>query len=196
MELRPELEQILTQLKLYVPATLLSDDALSEDNWNRVCSSITLLTEAIKKITHLPPDIPLPGSPYFRVPSMPVPWEKYRQTTKQQWIAVHERYPGDFMRLAGGNASAFKADGTEIYHDAGIKGEGGGQIDTMQEHQHNHINTYISDWSGTWLADKNYWAYSSSNETRQTENNTGRTAQETRPVNVTIELYIYTGEGV
>mgnify|MGYP000917887247 CR=1 FL=1 len=50
MELRPELEQILLQLKSNVPTTVLSDEPLLENNWNSVCTSIKLLTEALKKI--------------------------------------------------------------------------------------------------------------------------------------------------
>ena len=192
MELRPELEQILLQLKSNVPTTVLSDEPLLENNWNSVCTSIKLLTEALKKIKELPPDIPLPGFPYFRCPGMPVPWEKYSQTTKAQWKAIHALYPGDFMRLAGGNASKFKESGTSIYHDPGIKGDGGGQIDTFQDHQHLYYETSGRD--SIWNVHGNDSCEDDDTTTeRQTYGTSGRTSPETRPSNVTIELYIYAG---
>lgn len=192
MELRPELEQILLQLKSNVPTTVLSDEPLLENNWNSVCTSIKLLTEALKKIKELPPDIPLPGSPYFRCPGMPVPWEKYPQTTEAQWKAIHALYPGDFMRLAGGNASKFKESGTSIYHDPGIKGDGGGQIDTFQDHQHLYYETSGRD--SIWNVNGNDSCEDDDTTTeRQTYGTSGRTSPETRPSNVTIELYIYAG---
>ena len=184
MELRPELEQILLQLKSNVPTTVLSDEPLLENNWNSVCTSIKLLTEALKKIKELPPDIPLPGSP--------VPWEKYPQTTEAQWKAIHALYPGDFMRLAGGNASKFKESGTSIYHDPGIKGDGGGQIDTFQDHQHLYYETSGRD--SIWNVNGNDSCEDDDTTTeRQTYGTSGRTSPETRPSNVTIELYIYAG---
>lgn len=192
MELRPELEQILLQLKSNVPTTVLSDEPLLENNWNSVCASIKLLTEALKKIKELPPDIPLPGFPYFRCPGMPVPWEKYPQTTEAQWKAIHALYPGDFMRLAGGNASKFKESGTSIYHDPGIKGDGGGQIDTFQDHQHLYYETSGRD--SIWNVNGNDSCEDDDTTTeRQTYGTSGRTSPETRPSNVTIELYIYAG---
>lgn len=193
MELRPELEQILLQLKSNVPTTVLSDEPLLESNWNNMCTSVKLLTEAVKKIKELPPDIPLPGSPYFRCPGMPVPWEKYPQTTETQWKAIHALYPGDFMRLAGGNASKFKESGTSIYHDPGIKGDGGGQIDAMQNHTHSYTDEHIGGWGGSWLADFDYWANSRASSSKTTGGASGRTGEENRPSNVTIELYIYSG---
>ena len=192
MELRPELEQILLQLKSNVPTTVLSDEPLLENNWNSVCTSIKLLTEALKKIKALPPDIPLPGFPYFRCPGMPVPWEKYPQTTEAQWKAIHALYPGDFMRLAGGNASKFKESGTSIYHDPGIKGDGGGQIDTFQDHQHKYTETYGRD--SIWNVNGNDSCEDDdTTKEHQTYGTSGRVSPETRPSNVTIELYIYAG---
>ncbi len=197
MELRPELEQILYQLKNNTPKTLLSDDALLEDNWNNVCASIKLLTDAIKTIKELPPDIPLPGFPYFRCPGMPVPWEKYSQTIKSQWEAVHALYPGDFMRLAGGNASKFKESGTSIYHDSGIKGDGGGQIDTMQSHTHDYedsnASSHIAGTAGASSTTYTQYMYREQKTDKKTKPNNGRTGDENRPANVTIELYIFKG---
>ena len=197
MELRPELEQILLQLKSNVPTTVLSDEPLLENNWNSVCTSIKLLTEALKKIKELPPDIPLPGFPYFRCPGMPVPWEKYPQTTEAQWKAIHALYPGDFMRLAGGNASKFKESGTSIYHDPGIKGDGGGQVDTMPSHTHNYedsnASSHIPGTAGASSATYTQYMYQQQKTDKKTKPNNGRAGEENRPSNVTIELYIYAG---
>ena len=97
------------------------------------------------------------------------------------------------MRLAGGNASKFKESGTSIYHDSGIKGDGGGQVDTMQNHTHSYTDDHIGGWGGTWLADAHKWANAEASVSKTTGGASGRTASENRPSNVTIELYIYAG---
>lgn len=192
MALRTKLDLLIAQLENNVPQTLLADDALLESNWNNMCASIKLLTEAVETIRTENPDVPPVGFSYIRFPAMRVPWEQYPQTTKSQWTVIHGQYPGDFLRLAGGNASKFKESGTSIYHDSGIKGDGGGQIDTFQDHQHKYYETSGRD--SIWNVHGNDSCEDDDSTTeRKTYGTSGRTSPETRPVNVTVEWYVYNG---
>lgn len=193
MSLKQELEKLISQLKLNTPETLLSDDPLTEQNWNKVCQSVKLLVEAVKHIEHLPPDVPPAGSPYFRLPGMPVPWEQHPCTTKEQWTAIHSLYPGDFMRLAGGNASKFKEDSAYISYDSKAKGDGGGQTDSLQEHKHPYHYKECKSHGGL-RGDISRYMYQELGRDVKTGNCEGaRTDIETRSKNITIELYIFKG---
>lgn len=197
MALRTKLDQLLAQLKNTIPQTLLADDALLESNWNNMCASIKLLTEVVEAIRTENPDVPPVGFSYIRLPGMAEPWEQYPQTTKGQWSVIHERYPGDFLRLAGGNASRFQKDSTAISHDSGVRGTGGGQIDAMQSHTHSytdcnasrHVPGTAGASSTTWLA----YMYQEQKSTYTTESDNARHSQETRPSNITVEWYVYNG---
>lgn len=190
MSLREELEKILMQLKLNVPAALLSDEPLTDRNWNSVCQSIGLLTDAIKSIVQMSPDVPPAGFCYNRFPGMKSPTEQFPLTKKNQWVPIHELYPGDFMRLAGGNASTFKADSAAITYDAGVKGSGGGQVDTVQEHTHGYTDASFrsGDTAGGYRS-----TFYDQNQNKETKVNSGRVSIETRPVNITIEVYMFLG---
>ena len=196
MALRTKLDQLIAQLKNTIPQTLLADDALLENNWNNMCASIKLLTDAVEAIRSENPDVPPVGFSYVRLPGMAAPWEQYPRTTKSQWTAIHERYPGDFLRLAGGNASTFQAQSTEIRHDSGVKGSGGGQTDAMQSHTHRYQDHMASTTVvGTVGADN--WQtqimYAQTSDDRASTGSSGRESVETRPVNVTVQWYVYNG---
>lgn len=197
MALRTKLDQLIAQLKNTVPQTVLADDALLESNWNNMSVSIKLLTEAIDAIRTENPDIPPVGFSYVRLPSVKTPWEQYSRTTKGQWSAIHERYPGDFLRLAGGNASRFQADSTAIRHDDDIKGEGGGQIDTIQAHTHVYkeynASRHVPGTAGASSLTYTAYMYQQQQSTYTTEVDKAQHSEETRPANVTVEWYVYTG---
>ena len=194
MALRTKLDELIAQLKNNVPQTVLADDALLESNWNNMCTSIKLLTQAVDAIRSEDPDVPPVGFSYVRLPGMNEPWEQYPRTTKGQWSAIHERYPGDFFRLAGGNASKFQAGSTAISHDSG--GTGGGQIDAMQSHTHEY-KEHEAGRTVTGTAGADNWQtqimYAEKHSSYKTATGNGRSTQETRPVNVTVEWYIYNG---
>ena len=196
MALRTKLDELIAQLKNNVPQTVLADDALLESNWNNMCTSIKLLTQAVDAIRSEDPDVPPVGFSYVRLPGMNEPWEQYPRTTKGQWSAIHERYPGDFLRLAGGNASKFQAESTAISHDSGVKGTGGGQIDAMQSHTHEY-KEHEAGRTVTGTAGADNWQtqimYAEKHSSYKTATGNGRSTQETRPVNVTVEWYIYNG---
>lgn len=189
--LQDELNNSLQNLKLNVPEQLGADDTLDELNWNNVVNSIKILTECIASIKDVPTTLPAVGSPYIRCPGMTVPWEQFKATYKEQWIAVHDLYPGDFMRLAGGNASKFKADSTQISHDSGVKGDGGGQLDAIKRHYHQ--SDYPSGWGLHYIGGDNAGGYPGGNTKNQTSDAFANTTEETRPSNFTIELYIFKG---
>lgn len=197
MALRTKLDELVANLKNNVPQTVFADDALLESNWNDMCASIKLLTDAVEAIRTEIPDVPPAGFSYVRLPGMKTPWEQYPRTTKSQWTAIHERYPGDFLRLAGGNASSFQATSTAIQHDSGVKGSGGGQIDTIQSHTHEHQDYNASQHvAGTAGASSTTWTaymYREQKGTYTTETDNARHSKETRPVNVTVEWYVYNG---
>lgn len=197
MALRTKLDQLIVQLKNSVPQTVLADDALLESNWNNMCASIKLLTQAVETICSENPDVPLVGFSYVRLPGMEVPWEQYPRTTKSQWAAVHERYPGDFFRLAGGNASRFQASGTAISHDSGVGGTGGGQIDTIQSHTHGYedykASQHVAGTAGASSKTYTRYMYGEQRSAYTTKDDNARHSQETRPANVTVEWYVYNG---
>lgn len=189
MSLQKKLEDILEKLKVKKPNPLNADDLLLDSNWNNVCASIALLTEAIRATKETPSSIPAVGSPYIRLPGMPLPWVEFSATLKNQWIAVHEKYPGVFLRLAGGNASSFKADSESVSYDTKAKGTGGGQMDAIQEHIHG-INI-SSQW---WGKNKGDWGLKDpygNTDTYGIKN--ARSDIETRPKNITVEMYVFKG---
>ena len=197
MALRTKLDQLIAQLKNTVPQTLLADDALLESNWNNMCTSIKLLTQAVEAIRSENPDVPPVGFSYIRLPGMNEPWEQYPQTTRGQWSAIHERYPGDFLRLAGGNASKFQAESTAISHDSGVKGTGGGQIDTVQSHTHEYekhkASRHVPGTAGASSSSYTLYMYQEQQVKSTTKADNARHSQETRPANVTVEWYVYNG---
>lgn len=193
MSLDTQLGKIIEDLKLSTPDNLTPDEPLVDRNWNNVVNSIKSLTEAISLIRSLPPAVPPIGMAYIRFPGEPEPHIRFASTRKEQWKPIHELYPDCFFRLKGNEkdkknvASLFKKDSEQVTYDTGTGGDGGGQIDTLQEHNHTFRRRGSSigrqngggscsddDWS-----DSRTWACG------------GRTSSETRPKNITIELYVF-----
>ena len=194
MSLDTQLGKIIEDLKLSTPDNLAPDEPLVDRNWNNVVNSIKTLTEAISLIRSLPPAVPPIGMAYIRFPGEPEPHIRYASTRKEQWKPIHELYPDCFFRLKGNEkdkknvASLFKKDSEQVTYDTGTGGDGGGQIDTLQAHSHSY--SYAggsSDYSGG-----NNWALDSATQyTGTTTGASGRTSPETRPKNITIELYVF-----
>ncbi len=178
-------------LQIIKPDTIAADDPITEDNWNKVVHSIMKLTEAIEKISATSPALPLVGYKYFRFPGEKLPWDLYPATQQTDWLALHTLYPGDAVRMAGGNASKFKESSTDVSYDENVKGDGGGQKDALQAHTHSFWNSHISNWGGTWLSDSDYWAQNESTDYHSTGSASGRIDSETRMKNITVEVYEY-----
>ncbi|MEL5721351.1 MAG: hypothetical protein P1P59_09570, partial [Treponemataceae bacterium] len=156
--------------------------------------NIAKLKEAIEKIRDLPASTIAPGFLYVRFPGCPLPYGAngvFNWTEEHEWRLVHEQYPGVFLRLAGGNASSFKADSESVSYDTKAKGTGGGQMDAVQEHKHN-----ISCQDG--YGGINYNDIRGDEDpgkgsiTRTTNHpHECRSDIETRPKNITVEMYVY-----
>ena len=194
MSLRTELDAILTTMPTI--ATKSADAPLTELDWNSVAENIAKIKEAFAKIKDLPSSTIPKGFLYVRFPGRPVPYGAdgvFNWTSEADWKKIHEQYAGDFLRLAGGNASAFKADSEQINHDEKCKDKdnkpntGGGQMDALQEHSHRYSHRI-------WDADRAGGTHSVANSTTETTNtsaNDGRSDIETRPKNITVEMYLY-----
>ena len=193
MSLDTQLGKIIEDLKLSTPDNLAPDEPLVDRNWNNVVNSIKSLTEAISLIRSLPPAVPPIGMAYIRLPGMPEPHIRFASTRKEQWKPIHELYPDCFFRLKGNEkdkknvASLFKKDSEQVTYDTGTGGDGGGQIDTIQHHEHisKHRASSIGRQNGRGTSSNDDWGGS------YTWNCSGRTSPETRPKNITIELYIF-----
>ena len=194
MSLRTELDELISQINV-VP-TKNADDPLTELDWNLVSSNFQKVSEALKRIRDLPACTIPKGFLYVRFPGRPLPYGAdgmFNWTSEFEWRKIHEQYAGDFLRLAGGNASAFKTDSEQINHDEKCKdgnnrpNTGGGQIDTLQEHQHSYVYYYAQEVvmkGQTHVCD----IY---NRIEKSFDCTGRTDIETRPTNITVEMYLY-----
>lgn len=200
MSLDSELGRIIDDLKLITPEPLSPDEPLVDRNWNNVVSSIKDLTEAIGLIRSLPPAVPPIGMAYIRFPGMPEPHIRFATTRKEQWKPIHELYPDCFFRLKGNEknkknvASVFKKDSEQVSFDSGTGGEGGGQIDAMQSHYHSYDDYCCTRYVvGTKGADnwQQYIMYDEKAFRRESSWNTGSRTDETRPKNITIEIYIF-----
>lgn len=188
MSLRTELDAILTTMPTI--ATKSADAPLTELDWNSVAENIAKIKEALTKIKDLPACTIPKGFLYVRFPGRPLPYGAdgvFNWTSEGDWKKIHEQYAGDFLRLAGGNASAFKTDSEQIQHDEKAKGTGGGQWDAVQTHTH-------------WFADTGYRHDLKTGQKGRASNyrgdsrtgaNDGRSDIETRPTNITVEMYLY-----
>lgn len=194
MSLDFELGKIIDSLNLTTPEALSPDEPLVDRNWNNVVNSIKSLTEAVNLIRRLPPAVPPVGMAYIRFPGMPEPHIRFPATQKNQWKAIHELYPDCFFRLKGNEkdkkniASVFKTDSEQVTFDTGVGQDGGGQIDTMQNHSHNYFA--VDSKHQTAGGSANYF-YSTGRPNSSGGVNSARVSSETRPKNITIELYIF-----
>lgn len=199
MNLRNELNEILSQME--TTPTKAADDALTETDWNTVVTNIEKLKDAIKKIRDLPACTIPKGFLYVRFPGRPLPYGVdgvFNWTSELDWKKLHTQYAGDFLRLAGGNASAFNAQSEQVSYDEKARdGEnkpntGGGQMDALQEHTHKQIEYEIgagslwSKYEGAFMKDPRWGG--------GTKTSSGNTDIETRPKNITVEMYLYNPE--
>ncbi len=185
--LKQEIAAILANLQIQKPDALMADDPLTADNINRMVASIDELTKAISAMNTITPALPLIGYKYFRFPGDPLPWDLHTATDISEWTLLDERYPGVALRLSGGNASKFKEDSAIVSYDEKTKGDGGAQMDALQDHTHvydkNRYTTARGDVHG--LADDYYYR----THTEGVFN--ARKDTETRMKNITVEVYVY-----
>ncbi|TYT79856.1 hypothetical protein [Treponema phagedenis] len=180
------------ELQKNLPSTLNADDALTNKNWNCVVTSIKAIYDALQAAASTPPSIPPIGFLYTRFPGMPLPWEQFTDTAPVEWKNLHEKYPGTFLRLAGGDASAFSGSGSVSY-DSGVRGNGGGQIDAMQRHTHSYTYESCINLDGLKGTVAQYqWNQQTTYST--TGSASGRETEETRPKNITVEMYLFVGQ--
>lgn len=189
--LQNSLSEIIEKLKINVPDALSVDDPIDENNWNRITASITLLTQAVNAIKDVPSTLPSVGSPYFRLPGMKEPWEVFSATTSSQWTAIHTKYPGVFFRLAGGYASKFNEKSEQVQYDKGVQEEGGGQEDALKYHEHFYLSPR---WRGMYAGRGNGGVNEYTHDSWTGDIRNTNVTSETRPKNITIELYIFKGE--
>lgn len=195
MSLRTELDAILTTMPTI--ATKSADAPLTELDWNSVAENIAKIKEALTKIKDLPACTIPKGFLYVRFPGRPLPYGAdgvFNWTSEADWKKIHDQYAGDFLRLAGGNASAFKADSEQIQHDEKCKDKdnkpntGGGQMDAVQKHTH----TVATQWAtSSGLAWGRYHIGGHDTSTSTTSDHNARSDIETRPTNITVEMYLY-----
>ena len=198
MNLRNELNEILSQME--TTPRKKADDALTESDWNTVATNIEKLKDAIKKIRDLPACTIPKGFLYVRFPGRPLPYGVdgvFNWTSELDWKKLHAQYAGDFLRLAGGNASAFNAQSEQVSYDEKARdGEnkpntGGGQMDALQEHKHKAWTSSAAEGSLWRTIEHGFCVNDYLNDTRP---NDGRTDIETRPKNITVEMYLYNPE--
>lgn len=198
MNLRNELNEILSTMAP-IPEKK-ADDALTETDWNTVARNIEKLKEAIKKIRDLPACTIPKGFLYVRFPGRPLPYGQdgvFNWTSELDWKKLHAQYAGDFLRLAGGNASVFNAQSEQVSYDEKARdGEnkpntGGGQMDALQEHKHKAWTSSVAEGSLWRTIEHRFCVNDYLNDTRP---NDGRTDIETRPKNITVEMYLYNPE--
>ncbi|MEL3908071.1 MAG: hypothetical protein P1P64_03520 [Treponemataceae bacterium] len=189
MSLRRKLDELLG--KVIVPPHKNADDPLTNEDWNSVASSIENLKEAVEAIRDMPACTIAPGKLYIRFPGQPEPYGalgKYPWTSKGDWTMLDEKWAGAFLRMSGGNASKFRRENEYVKYDAKTKGSGGGQEDALQNHTHAYLDQ-VPTGVNRQIAKRG--SYGNNTERKSTENSNGRTDIETRPKNITVEMYIY-----
>lgn len=198
MNLRNELNEILSTMAPTPKKA--ADDALTESDWNTVATNIEKLKEAITKIRDLPACTIPKGFLYVRFPGRPLPYGQdgvFNWTSELDWKKLHAQYAGDFLRLAGGNASAFNAQSEQVGYDEKARDSenkpntGGGQMDALQEHKHKTKGSYRERGSLWRVIEQQFHIGEPFDNTLSTD---GRTDIETRPKNITVEMYLYNPE--
>ena len=198
MSLRNDLDEIISKMQ-DVP-TKTADAPLSESDWNSVAINMKRIKEALTKIKDLPACTIPKGFLYVRFPGRPLPYGAdgvFNWTNEADWKKIHEQYKGDFLRLAGGNASAFKADDEKIDHDEKCKDKdnkpntGGGQKDAIQNHRHPYTDNSVYGKYTFSPKQKNGWTGRADVERKTDGIIEARTDIETRPTNITVEMYLY-----
>lgn len=182
--LKTELLNIIADLKNRRPTAVGDDDPITDKNYNDVVYSLAKITEALELLNTADPNIPPVGSKYIRFPGDPEPKERYPHPTAK-WINVSSKFPGDFLRIEGGNAAVF-SESTSVSYTDGVGKEGGAQMDAVQSHTHSHSRRVGS------IARPQHGFGSCADDTDGTSSTwgqSGRTAQETRPKNITVQLW-------
>ncbi|WP_428769290.1 hypothetical protein V1L52_10030 [Treponema sp. HNW] len=182
--LKSDLLNIIADLKNRRPESIGNDDPITDQNYNNIVFSLAKITEALELINKADPNIPPVGSKYVRFPGDPEPHERYPHPTAQ-WKNVSSRFPGDFLRIEGGNAAVF-SENTSVSYTDGIGKEGGAQMDALQEHTHTYrVRTGAArNGPAGWRCagdGSEYPQSSGANNTRKTS--------ETRPKNITVQLW-------
>ena len=181
--LKTELLNIIADLKNRRPTAVGDDDPITDKNYNDVVYSLAKITEALELLNTADPNIPPVGSKYIRFPGDPEPKERYPHPTAK-WINVSSKFPGDFLRIEGGNAAVFSTSTTVSYTD-GVGKEGGAQMDALQEHTHTYAFRYATGEGG-----RNQDVADSFTNYPQTSGvNGARKTSETRPKNITVQLW-------
>lgn len=195
MDFREKINEILGKMQR-VPQKL-PDEPLTADDWNSLTSNLAHSLEILTAIKDSPP-VP-ENFTYFRFPGMPLPYGEdgvYPDTNPAQWEAVHKKFPGAFMRFAGGNASAFSVSG-QVSYDTGVGGDGGGQQDALEEHSHLNVLGGYQDWHSYLAVSRDYYGGWGAAKLHHNERVAGvagaRVSEETRPKNITVEVYVFRG---
>lgn len=115
---------------------------------------------------------PIVGTVYIQFPGRTAPGTLWGGTT---WSNISSSFAGDFFRAEGGNASAF---------------ESGEQAFAMETHTHSYVKPTSFSNRGTSATDPT--ATCLGQTSANTGGATGNTANETRPVNRTIRIWVRT----
>lgn len=177
-----------------------ADDLLTESDWNKLQDNFEKIKEALTAIATNPTTSLPKNFIYIRLPGSPLPYGEsgaFNWTQQHEWETLHTKWPGTFLRLAGGNASVFKADSEQVSYDTkALDGnekpnKGGGQIDSLQ----NHTHTVTTQWqAGNGLAWGKHNIAGHNTITSTTSAPDARSDIETRPKNITVEMYRYIGQ--
>ncbi|MDR1420324.1 MAG: hypothetical protein LBI86_08120, partial [Treponema sp.] len=100
------LADLIAEARLLVPGKLLDDEPLEEHNWNTMVDLCEKYNDVLSKIDN---NIPPVNYIYIQFPGMPSPDVLWDQPSAR-WKNISGFFPGDFFRVEGGNASAFKED--------------------------------------------------------------------------------------
>lgn len=192
MSLRTELDEILKNFQTVPSKT--ADDPITDFDWNAIASNLSNLRHALEVIRDLPACTIPHGFLYVRFPGKPLPYDvdgMFPWTTKSDWQNLTTKYPGTFLRLAGGDASTFQSETDTVTYDSGVKGTGGGQMDALQTHKHGYSyegSNGLGSQQGI-TGKYQYQAKTVNNDTGEVKG--ARSTSETRPKNITVEVYMY-----
>jgi len=117
---------LISELENLMPSALPEDGEVTDDNFNKIVTSIQKLFDLAKHLKEW--DCPRVGGKYWRFPGVtiganhlatdPTPDEIWPDTA---WEEISTYYGGSFFRVVGGNARAFGS---------------GVQLDAFERHQH------------------------------------------------------------
>jgi hypothetical protein len=131
----PNLADLVAQAKNLEPWEIQEDGPLQDSNWNTLCRLAKKHNEILEKLESLIPPV---GFVYIRLPGAASPDELWDQPSSR-WNNISGLFPGTFLRIAGGLASAWNPDvplsgstpPAALVYDTGDNGNGGGQLDAI-----------------------------------------------------------------